>query len=101
MGAKTSSLTRYVPRVLAEWDSVAPNSLWRELDATLGFFDISGFTPLSERLARKGRIGAEQLTEVLDLVFSIPADLNPNRMTLGAGRPAVKIGTITPNQLAN
>jgi class 3 adenylate cyclase/tetratricopeptide (TPR) repeat protein len=54
----------------AEWDLDAPGALWREIDATCCFVDISGFTALSERLARRGRIGAEELTEVLNHVFS-------------------------------
>ena len=60
----------YVPRLGAEWDLDAPDDLWRELPATCCFVDISGFTALSERLARRGRIGAEELTEVLNHVFS-------------------------------
>lgn len=64
------SLDPYVPRVAAEWDLDAPVALWREMDATCCFVDISGFTALSERLARRGRIGAEELTEVLNHVFS-------------------------------
>ncbi|UCG41294.1 MAG: AAA family ATPase, partial [Acidimicrobiia bacterium] len=35
----------------------------------LVFVDISGFTALSEKLAARGRIGAEELTSVLDRVF--------------------------------
>jgi class 3 adenylate cyclase/predicted ATPase len=54
----------------AEWDLDTPGALWREADATCCFVDISGFTALSERLARRGRIGAEELTEVLNHVFS-------------------------------
>ena len=65
-----ASLAPYVPRVAAEWDLDTKFALWRELDATCCFVDISGFTALSERLARKGRIGAEELTEVLNHVFS-------------------------------
>ncbi len=34
------------------------------------FVDISGFTALSERLARRGRVGAEELTETLSGVFA-------------------------------
>jgi class 3 adenylate cyclase/tetratricopeptide (TPR) repeat protein len=60
----------YLPRVAAEWDLDTPEALWREVEATLCFVDISGFTALSERLARRGRIGAEELTEVLNHVFS-------------------------------
>jgi len=60
----------YMPRMASEWELDAPHALWRELDATCCFVDISGFTALSERLARRGRIGAEELTEVLNHVFS-------------------------------
>jgi class 3 adenylate cyclase/predicted ATPase len=63
-------LDAYIPRMAAEWDLDAPGALWREMDATCCFVDISGFTALSERLARRGRIGAEELTEVLNHVFS-------------------------------
>ena len=63
-------LAPYVPRLAAEWDLDAPGALWREMEATCCFVDISGFTALSERLARRGRIGAEELTEVLNHVFS-------------------------------
>ncbi len=58
-----------MPRLAAEWDLDAPGEAWQALDATLCFVDISGFTSLSERLARRGRIGAEELTEVLNRVF--------------------------------
>src|SRR5258706_6224560 len=62
-------LTAYIPRIAAEWELESSGRLWRELDATCCFVDISGFTALSERLARRGRIGAEELTEVLNHVF--------------------------------
>jgi class 3 adenylate cyclase/tetratricopeptide (TPR) repeat protein len=70
MGIEASGLEPYVPRLAAEWDRDAPGALWRELEATCCFVDISGFTALSERLAKRGRIGAEELTEVLNHVFS-------------------------------
>jgi predicted ATPase/class 3 adenylate cyclase len=38
-------------------------------DGTLCFIDISGFTALSERLARRGRVGSEELVGVLNRVF--------------------------------
>ena len=63
-------LDRYVPRIATSWDVDAPGRRWQELDATLCFVDISGFTNLSERLARRGRIGAEELTSALNFVFS-------------------------------
>lgn len=65
----SDALTPYVPRLATEWEHENPGGLWRELDATCCFVDISGFTALSERLARRGRIGAEELTEVLNHVF--------------------------------
>src|SRR4051794_30683340 len=65
----TEGLARYVARVASEWELDAADSQYRVVDATLVFVDISGFTKLSERLARKGRIGAEELTEVLSRVF--------------------------------
>src|SRR5271165_3164797 len=68
--AGVSDLDCYLPRPAVEWDLDSPGRLWRELDASLCFVDISGFTALSERLARRGRVGTEQLTEVLNHVFS-------------------------------
>lgn len=66
----TPGLVPYVPRLVAEWDLDVPGAAWRTVDSTCCFVDISGFTALSERLARRGRIGAEELTEVLNHVFS-------------------------------
>jgi class 3 adenylate cyclase/tetratricopeptide (TPR) repeat protein len=43
--------------------------LHRRVDGTLVFVDVSGFTALSERLAQRGKVGAEQLTDVLNTVF--------------------------------
>ena len=68
-------LSPYVPRMSAEWELDAPGARWREMDATCCFVDISGFTALSERLAKRGRIGAEELTEVLSHVFSRMLDV--------------------------
>ncbi|MFV1961243.1 MAG: adenylate/guanylate cyclase domain-containing protein [Acidimicrobiia bacterium] len=77
-GATTSEpaiLKRYVPRVSAEWDLDVPGELSRAIVGTLVFVDISGFTNLSERLSRKGRIGAEELTAVLNRVFGEMLDI--------------------------
>jgi class 3 adenylate cyclase/tetratricopeptide (TPR) repeat protein len=70
MANEASGLDPYIPRLAAEWELDAPGALWREMEATCCFVDISGFTALSERLAKRGRIGAEELTEVLNHVFS-------------------------------
>jgi len=63
-----ATLARYVPRLSAEW-GLRTSEPWQEIDATLCYIDISGFTALSEKLSRRGRIGAEELTQVLSYVF--------------------------------
>ena len=67
---RTGVFDPYVPRIASEWDEQAPGQRWQAVDGTLVFVDISGFTSLTEKLARKGRIGAEELTSVLSSVFS-------------------------------
>ncbi|MHB8515114.1 MAG: adenylate/guanylate cyclase domain-containing protein [Dehalococcoidia bacterium] len=64
------SLTPYFPRLLIEWLEEAPGATWRERDGSLVFADISGFTAMSERLARKGKVGAEEVTEVMSGTFA-------------------------------
>ena len=59
----------YLPRLVLQWDSDAPDSLHRQIDGTMVFVDISGFTAMSERLARFGKVGAEEVTEVLGECF--------------------------------
>jgi class 3 adenylate cyclase/tetratricopeptide (TPR) repeat protein len=48
----------------------APGELVETLDGTLVFADISGFTRLSERLARSGTEGAEHLVDTINSCFS-------------------------------
>ncbi|HEV7809613.1 MAG TPA: AAA family ATPase, partial [Candidatus Limnocylindrales bacterium] len=62
-------LKPYVPRLVIDWLRTTPEALHRELEATLVFVDISGFTALTERLAKKGKIGAELMRDTLDGVF--------------------------------
>jgi class 3 adenylate cyclase/tetratricopeptide (TPR) repeat protein len=63
-------LTPYVPRLVLEWARDTPEASYRAIDGTLVFCDVSGFTALSERLARLGKLGAEELTDILNTVFS-------------------------------
>ncbi|HVF74000.1 MAG TPA: tetratricopeptide repeat protein [Acidimicrobiales bacterium] len=61
----------YLARCHAEWLEVdVGGPACRSLDATLVFADVSGFTPLTERLARLGRVGAERLTDILNEVMA-------------------------------
>ena len=65
-----ATISPYVPRVFASWLREAADERWRCIDATLVFVDISGFTALSERLARAGNIGAEELTDTIAACFA-------------------------------
>jgi class 3 adenylate cyclase/tetratricopeptide (TPR) repeat protein len=74
--------TQFAPSVLSRVlthgvrTSVGPSSArYLELDGTLVFADISGFTALSERLAKRGRIGAELINELLSISFSSMLDV--------------------------
>jgi class 3 adenylate cyclase/tetratricopeptide (TPR) repeat protein len=69
VNVSNTRLDAYVPRIATGWDGAVGDALWQPIDGSLVFVDISGFTNLSERLARKGRIGAEELTSVLNRVF--------------------------------
>ena len=60
----------YVPRLLPAWAATESGPGHRVIDGSLLLFDITGFTPLTERLARRGREGAEELSNLLDTVFS-------------------------------
>ncbi|MET0563717.1 MAG: tetratricopeptide repeat protein [Gaiellaceae bacterium] len=65
-----ADLTPFVPRVVIDWLRAEPEARRRDLEGTLVFVDISGFTAMSERLAQKGKVGAEEVTEVMNLVFA-------------------------------
>ena len=62
-----AQLRPYVPELLLHWPS---GSARQRLDGTLVSADISGFTALSERLAGKGREGAEELTVLINSCFA-------------------------------
>ncbi len=68
-GEGSRFLTPYVPRLVIDWLHEQPEVPYRAIDGTGVFADISGFTNLTERLARRGRAGAEEMGDVLNLVF--------------------------------
>lgn len=66
----TTDLTPYSPRLLLQWAAQDPAARHRSIEGTLVFADVSGFTRLSERLARtRGKAGAEEMTEVIGSLF--------------------------------
>ena len=60
----------YLPRFLVEWQGRAPGTDHTAVDGTLVLADIVGFTTMSERLARFGKIGAEEVAGVVARVAS-------------------------------
>jgi class 3 adenylate cyclase/tetratricopeptide (TPR) repeat protein len=68
--APGNALAPYVPRLLVEWAREAPEATHRAVAGTLAFVDISGFTTMTERLARHGRVGAEEVSDTLDACFA-------------------------------
>jgi class 3 adenylate cyclase/tetratricopeptide (TPR) repeat protein len=65
----SAALVPYLPRITLEWLRDAPNERHRLLPGTMAFVDVSGFTAMSERLAPKGRLGAEEVTDVMSATF--------------------------------
>jgi class 3 adenylate cyclase/tetratricopeptide (TPR) repeat protein len=57
----------FVPVIVRTWGREERH---RRVTGSLVFIDVSGFTALSERLARKGRIGAEEVAGVLNSTFT-------------------------------
>ena len=65
-------LVSFVPRLTIEWLRDDPGRTWVEVDGTLAFVDISGFTAMSEKLSNKGRRGVarhpQRSLKLLDLL---------------------------------
>jgi class 3 adenylate cyclase/tetratricopeptide (TPR) repeat protein len=77
LGAETArrvhdAAVAYVPRILLETLASHPSRAipWCEwVDGTLVMADVSGFTAMSERLAKAGKEGAEWLTDIINWYF--------------------------------
>ncbi len=65
----------YLPRTLVEWQMSEDPAPVLEDDGTFLLVDISGFTALSELLADKGKVGAEEVTEILNGAFTELLDI--------------------------
>ena len=68
--AEQELLRPYLPRLLLQWLTEAPDTPFRTVEGSIAFVDISGFTRLSERLAKRGKVGAEELTDAISTCFT-------------------------------
>ena len=63
-------LVPYVPLLALEWLEGSPEVVHRRVEGTVLFVDVSGFTALTERLAARGKVGAEEITDVIESAFT-------------------------------
>jgi class 3 adenylate cyclase len=68
--AQAETLAPYVPRAVLARLARPIDVLTENIDCTVVFADVSGFTRLSERLGRRGQEGAEQLVDVINTCFT-------------------------------
>ena len=68
--SSSALLTPYVPVLLIDWLRNKPAARFQEVEGSLAFVDISGFTTLTERLSRKGKEGSEEISDTLDDCFT-------------------------------
>ena len=68
-GVSTRLLWPYVPTLVADWLRDRPHQRHRQIDCTLVFADISGFTRLTELLGGLGKIGAEEMAGLINGAF--------------------------------
>jgi class 3 adenylate cyclase/tetratricopeptide (TPR) repeat protein len=63
-------LQPFLPRLTLDWLADDPSRTWRAVDGSMVFVDISGFTKLSEKLAKAGKVGAEQMADAINHCFT-------------------------------
>src|SRR5438045_3745462 len=66
---QSTDASAFVPRLLLARSADAPRQ-W-QVEGTMALVDISGFTKLSDLLARRGRQGAEDLVGTLARIFTL------------------------------
>lgn len=71
--AAAQDLAPYVPRLATEL-AQQPGASWTSVDGSMLSADISGFTALSEKLAGKGKAGAEEITSLINTCFTALID---------------------------
>jgi class 3 adenylate cyclase/tetratricopeptide (TPR) repeat protein len=70
MSAVREELLSHVPRLVLGWGDAGEGNAHRRLEGSMAFVDISGFTAMSERLARLGREGAEEVSDIVNAIFA-------------------------------
>lgn len=65
----------YLPRTLLSWQASEDPAPLLETEGTFLLVDISGFTALSEMLAEKGKVGSEEVTDILNAAFTELLDI--------------------------
>src|SRR6187200_683926 len=73
--ARPRVLRPYVPELLLSWTPTHGDDRHMRVEGSMAFVDISGFTKLTERLARRGKVGAEEMSDLLDATFSALLDV--------------------------
>ena len=71
----THLLAPHLPRLSIDWITTRVDEVHRLEPGTVVFVDISGFTKLSEGLAKHGKVGAEELTATIGSCFVELLDL--------------------------
>jgi class 3 adenylate cyclase/tetratricopeptide (TPR) repeat protein len=66
-------LAAFVPRLAVELGT-GPVPSWTSVEGSMLSADISGFTALSEKLAGKGKAGAEEITSLINTCFTALID---------------------------
>jgi class 3 adenylate cyclase/tetratricopeptide (TPR) repeat protein len=69
MSNDSDRLRPFVPGFVSDWLRDFPAERHRGVEGSLAFVDISGFTRLTERLAARGKAGAEEMSDLLDATF--------------------------------
>jgi class 3 adenylate cyclase/tetratricopeptide (TPR) repeat protein len=64
-----SRFAPYLPRLVHGWSTERSGARFRVIEGSLVSVDISGFTALAERLASKGKAGAEELVVSISSYF--------------------------------
>lgn len=73
LDSRASQLAAFVPRLALELSARGVPS-WTSIEGSMLSADISGFTALSEKLAGKGKAGAEEITGLINTCFTALID---------------------------